>query len=168
MKSEEAFVGPDTGSYRSGESSTDSTSLSDLYLADETAWLDQMAQLVSERRYRELDCDHLSEFLTDMAKRDRREVLSRLEVLLVHLLKWGHQVKHRSRSWRSSIEEQRARLADLFESETLRKYGEDALNKAYERAIKLASIETGLAASDFPQACPWTLQEAIGQDPENM
>ncbi|MGZ3390191.1 MAG: DUF29 family protein, partial [Isosphaeraceae bacterium] len=63
----------------------------DLYNKDETAWLDVMARLIAERRFGELDYEHLHEFLTDMARRDRREVLSRLKRLLLHLLKWEHQ-----------------------------------------------------------------------------
>lgn len=62
-----------------------------LYETDETAWLEQMSKLISERRYGELDYEHLSEYLLDMAKRDRREVLHRLTTLLAHLVKWGHQ-----------------------------------------------------------------------------
>ena len=54
----------------------------DLYTRDETAWLDVMARLIAERRFGELDYEHLHEFLTDMARRDRREVLSRLTTLL--------------------------------------------------------------------------------------
>ena len=67
-----------------------------LYEADETAWLDRMAELIRERRYEELDYSHLQEYLTDMANRDRREVESRLRVLLSHLLKW--QVRRKSLS----------------------------------------------------------------------
>ena len=40
-----------------------------------------MARLIAERRFGELDYEHLHEFLTDMARRDRREVLSRLKTL---------------------------------------------------------------------------------------
>jgi len=49
--------------------------LARLYEADETAWLEQMSKLVGQRRYGELDYKHLSEYLLDMAKRDRREVV---------------------------------------------------------------------------------------------
>ncbi len=123
-----------------------------------------MASLASERRFDQIDYDNLSEFLSDMARRDRREVLSRLATLLMHLLKWKHQPDHQSSSWRRTIEEQRLELQDLFESGTLRNYGEEVLAKAYERAVKLAAIETGLSESTFPQVCPFTLQEALQKD----
>ena len=67
--------------------STESLPLSALYESDETAWLELMASHAEAGRYEELDLPNLSEFLSSMAKRDRREVLSRLVVLLAHLLK---------------------------------------------------------------------------------
>ena len=39
-----------------------------LYEADETAWLEAMAELAGEGRVAELDLPHLAEFLADMAK----------------------------------------------------------------------------------------------------
>src|SRR5262249_59029240 len=84
--------------------------LSRLYEADETGWLEQMSKLISERRYEELDYKHLGEYLLDMAKRDRREVLHRLTTLLTHLLKWEHQPRKRSRSWELTIRRERREL----------------------------------------------------------
>jgi hypothetical protein len=135
-----------------------------LYETDETAWLELMAGLARERRAAEIDWDHLSEFLSDMARNDRRKVLSRLERLLEHLLKWRYQPERRSRSWERTIIEQRRRLADLFESGTLRNYGEEALAKAYEGAIILASVATGLSVERFPRDCPYSLEDALTID----
>ena len=93
-----------------------------LYHEDETAWLEVMAQLVAERRFGEFDCEHLSEYLSDMARRDRREVYSRMVVLLTHLLKWDFQPERRSGSWRGTILAQRRELRLLLESGVLRNH----------------------------------------------
>src|SRR3954469_11911600 len=90
-----------------------------LYLADETAWLERTAQLIAEGKWDEIDRDNLSEYLTDMAIRDRREVMSRLVVLLAHLLKWDHQAEMRTGSWQATIKLQRLELRQLLESGTL-------------------------------------------------
>ncbi len=37
------------------------------------------------------------------AKADKRELLSRLKVLLMHLLKWQFQADKRSKSWKMTI-----------------------------------------------------------------
>src|SRR5947209_14789070 len=94
--------------------------LSRLYWEDETAWLERTAQLVKERRFDEIDDRNLSEYLNDMASRDKREVLSRLKILLAHRLKWDYQPRKRSRSWELTIIEQRDELEDILESKTLR------------------------------------------------
>ena len=89
------------------------TALAQLYEADETAWLEAMADLIQQGRWGDLDYPHLEEYLSDMARRDRREVESRLTTLLAHVLKWVHQPDHRSRSWRGTIVEQRQELEEL-------------------------------------------------------
>ena len=164
VKSSGSLIGSYSELYPSGVSQTPRNPNGDLYTRDETAWLEKMARLIAERRFGELDYEHLHEFLTDMAKRDRREVSSRLRTLLSHLLKWEHQPDHRSNSWVKTIEEQRLELRDLLESGTLRNHAQDVLAKAYERAVKLASIETDLSESTFPQACPLTLEDILEKD----
>ena len=81
---------------------TESLPFSVLYESDETAWLEQMANLAAAGRSTELDLINLSEFLAAMAKRDRREVLSRLILLLAHALKWEYQPERRTGSWHAS------------------------------------------------------------------
>ena len=124
--------------------------LSVLYERDETAWLEAMSALAASRRYAEMDYIHLSEYLADMAKRDRREVFSRLVVLLAHLLKWSHQPEHRSGSWRGTIREQRRELRQLLESGTLRNHAEAVLEEAYAEARRQAADETELSLDVFP------------------
>ncbi len=137
------------------------TPLSALYHEDETAWLEATSRLLAERRYDDLDIPHLSEFLSDMARRDKREVLSRLAVLLAHLLKWEHQPEQRSNSWRATIAAQRQELQDLLESQTLFAYANDVLAKAYRRAVQQASLETGLSEDAFPAECPFLLDAVL-------
>jgi hypothetical protein len=137
------------------------TKLSRLYEIDETAWLEQMSQLVHERRYGQLDYKNLGEFLADMAKRDKREVSNRLRTLLVHLLKWEHQPRKRSRSWEGTILTQRYELQALLESRTLKNYAREILAAVYPRAVKQAAKETGLAEDRFPEVCPHTLEDMV-------
>ena len=129
---------------------TASEALAALYLRDETAWLEAMAELIAAREYSELDYDNLREYLTDMAIRDRREVWSRLVVLIAHHLKWEFQPNSRSDSWRRTIKEQRRELTMILESGVLRKHAETVLASAYHAAVEDAADETGLPLSAFP------------------
>jgi hypothetical protein len=141
---------------------TRAESLRALYERDETAWLEAVAGLVAARQFGEIDADLLSEYLADMARRDKREVLSRLTVLLAHLLKWDRQPDRRSGGWQATIDHQRAELADLLESGTLRRYAEEVLPRAYERGRHQAALEAGLAADAFPADCPFSLDQVLG------
>ncbi len=132
------------------------------YAADETAWLEQTADLVRVGRFCEIDPGTLAEYLTDMAKRDRREVFSRLVVLLAHLLKWEHQPERRGGSWRGTIREQRRELRQLLESDTLGNHAAAVLADAYAEARGQAADEAELDVSVFPVDNPWNLDEALG------
>src|SRR5437660_12099189 len=87
--------------------------LAALFIEDETAWLEAMAALVRHRDLASLDLENLGEYLSDMALRDRREVKSRLVIMLAHLLKWEFQPEKLSRSWRTTALAQRQELVDL-------------------------------------------------------
>ncbi len=137
--------------------------LSLLYERDETAWLEVMSALVAQGRLAELDQHNLSEYLSDMAKRDRREVFSRLVVLMAHLLKWEYQPDKRTGSWRATIEFQRMELADMLESATLRNHAIAVLDKAYINAVRQAIAETSLPESAFPTESPYTLEAVLSK-----
>ena len=128
---------------------------------DETGWLDQTVEAIHAGRFQELDYPQLAEYLNDMAARDRREVESRLAVLLCHLLKWFGQPDKRSRSWQSTIEEQRYELELILRSGTLRRHALAELVQVYEAARKRAAIEAGLAMSVFPLECPYTVEQLL-------
>lgn len=134
-----------------------------LYEQDETAWLEAMAALASEGRYGEMDFPNLSEYLTDMSKRDRREVFNRLIVLLVHLLKWEHQPDQRSGSWRATVREQRRPLRQLLESGTLRNHVAAVLMDAFAEARLQAADESEVDVTVFPTVNPWSLDEILDQ-----
>ncbi len=138
--------------------------LVDLYEEDETAWLEQMAALIDQQRFAELDFSNLREFLLDMSRRDKREVLSRLTLLLTHRLKWEHQPGKRSASWESTIAVQRREILQLLESGVLlRNYAEQVLEKAYQQAVEQAAIECGLEESAFPIANSRSLEHWLAK-----
>lgn len=136
-------------------------SLPFLFEHDETAWLEVMADLARDGRAADLDLPHLAEYLLDMARRDRREVESRLVVLLVRLLKWDHQPEQRSRSWRATVIEQRQELNRLAGRGVLRNHAEAVLAEVYPEAVERAVAETGLPPGRCPGECPYTLDRLL-------
>lgn len=135
--------------------------LAALHAADETAWLEQTAALVRAGRFDQIDPGTLAEYLEDMSRRDRREVFSRLVVLLAHLLKWDRQPAGRGASWRATVREQRREFRQLLESGTLRAHATAVHADAYAEAREQAADETGLPADQFAADCPWDLDAAL-------
>ncbi len=138
--------------------------LTDLYEADETAWLDAMAELIRIGRATDLDYPHLAEYLEDMAKRDRREVSSRLRILLIHVLKGTYQKEMRTPSWETTVLDQQAELEPDMEGGVLRKHAEESLAAIYQKVVKQATKETKLPAETFPPECPWTLEQLLSAE----
>lgn len=125
-------------------------------------WTQEQCQLLRAGRFDEVDVEHLIEEIESMGARERRELKSRLIVLLQHLLKWRFQPSHRGRSWRLTIKDQRRMIPDHLRDNPSLKSGLDTLlAEAYILARGKASDETDIPESGFPEACPWTLQEVL-------
>lgn len=137
----------------------------DLYEADEHAWLLRQIAALQAGHPHELDAPNLVEFLESMARRDVRELRSRLARLLQHMLKFTVQPGRASRSWAKTVLHQQAELRDIVEQASLRQEALHRLESAYELARRYAAIETGLPATAFPANNPWTLDEALHWTP---
>ncbi|MBB1127128.1 DUF29 domain-containing protein, partial [Thiospirillum jenense] len=130
-------------------------------------------------RFAELDIEHLLEELSDMSKSDRRELHSRLLVLIAHLLKWQFQYQtladrwreFKGDSWRATIIEQRNQIADLFQqSPGLKPLINEVIAGSYSTAVKLAHKETRLPLTTFPDTCPYSAAQLLDDDfyPDNI
>jgi Domain of unknown function DUF29 len=75
------------------------------YEEDFFAWTQEQAELLRAREQRGLDWDNLAEEIDSMGRRERRELESRLRLILHHLLKWQAQPGLRGRSWQSTLRE---------------------------------------------------------------
>jgi hypothetical protein len=129
------------------------------------AWTQRQANLLRDEEFEELDLPNLIEELEAMARRERRELISRLIVLLSHLLKWQVQGDLRSRSWRNTIRTQRLEITLLLaDSPSLRTLLEELVASAYPHARDTAIKETGLLRPPFPESCPYTPEQILDDD----
>ncbi len=135
------------------------------YEQDFYSWLMYNAQLLKEKRFTELDIENIAEELESMGKRDKRELLSRLTVLLAHLLKWQFQPVRRSKSWERTIDEQREQIyLILSDSPSLKYQLENEIAHAYNLAVKSAAKETGLKKTIFPETCPFAWEQILDEN----
>ena len=141
--------------------------MSDLYERDFYAWANEQAALLRAGRLSAADIDHIAEEIESMGRSEKRELTSRLAVLLAHLLKWQAQPERRGRSWALTIREQRDEVADvLADNPSLRTYLDAIMASAYRKALLAAQRETGLPLAAFPAACPWSFDAAMQDTPE--
>jgi hypothetical protein len=130
-----------------------------LYDTDFYRWTQTMTAALRQGRWQELDPDNLAEEIESLGRSDKRALKHRLELLLMHLLKWHYQPEKRSNSWQATIVEQRLRIIDLLnDSPSLKPYLEAEYANGYINACKLAAAETGLNATVFPDQCPFDLK----------
>ncbi len=129
------------------------------------SWTQEQASLLRQGRLGELDSANLMEEIEDMGRSERRELINRLAVLLAHLLKWQYQPERRSNSWKSTIKEQRRKVARVLRlNPGLKPDMADSLEDAYGDSVLIAARETGLDENAFPAECPWTVPQALDNE----
>lgn len=135
------------------------------YDQDLYTWALQQAALLRERKFDQVDWEHIIEEVEDMSKSEKRALQSFLETLLMHLLKWKYQPAYQGRSWKFTIIEQRQRIVGhLKENPGLKSKLPDVIESAYRYAISGAVRETGLAPEVFPETCPWDYEQFMDND----
>ncbi|MEL7035425.1 MAG: DUF29 domain-containing protein [Cyanobacteria bacterium J06592_8] len=133
-----------------------------LYEQDFSLWIQQTVQHLKESHFNEVDIENLIEEVESIGRREKRELKSRLIILLMHLLKWQYQPEKRSENWRSTITEQRIYLEGLLEdSPSLKSLTLEVFEACYQKARLKASEETGIKLNFFPKESPFTLEETF-------
>jgi hypothetical protein len=139
--------------------------LTNLYETDYLAWVELTVSKLRSQDLAAIDWENLIDEIADMGKSARNSLKSNLRVILLHLLKWEFQPSDRIRSWQSSIIEHRLRIEDAFaESPSLKRYFTEVFDLAYAGAVQLASSETGIPKSTFPNKCPYTQAQVLDSD----
>ena len=136
--------------------------MSETYQTDFYAWAMEQAALLRAGRLSSADIPNIAEEIESMGRAERRELVNRLAILLLHLLQWRFQPGFRSPSWSSTIREQRIRLrSHLKDNPSLKAKVDEALAEAYELAVIGAARETGLPESDFPESSPFRYDQVV-------
>jgi hypothetical protein len=143
------------------------TNMQATYQGDVVAWANQQAAFLRARNFAALDWENLAEEIEDVGKSEKRELMSRMSILLAHLLKWQYQSGRSGTSWERTIKEQRASIKEaLAETPSLVGSLSDPVwqRRAWGDAIAKAFKETGIAEDIFPENCPWTMEQVLAPD----
>lgn len=137
-----------------------------LYETDFYAWTQHQAALLRAEEIETLDLANLAEEIESMGISQRKEITSRLIVLIMHLLKWQYQPaphgRTQPRSWLNTITTQRQEIElVLRDSPSLRRQLPEHIAYAYPRARTRAHQETRIALKIFPETCPYTEDQIL-------
>ena len=136
-----------------------------LYERDYYGWANEQAALLRAGNLGAADIGNIAEEIESMGKGEKRELVNRLAVLLLHLLKWQFQPGKRSKSWQITIRAQRTHIArHLAENPSLKAQLGQAMLEAYSDATLEAERETDLPDTAFPATCPYSFEVAMQSD----
>ena len=150
--------------------------LTTLYDGDFNCWIEQTIQQLKDRQFEALDIEHLIEELEDLGKSEKRALESNLMVLLAHLLKLKIQCEvpdTMTGSWYDSVNEHRQRVQkSLQDLPSLKSHLATAISSAYPDARRLAIKQSKKAKfgvrlsleSDYPNACPFSVEQILDDD----
>ena len=135
-----------------------------LYDRDFYAWSRQQAELLRAGKLAEADIEHIAEEIDSMGRTEKRELISRLTVLLLHLLKWRYQPGKRGPSWEASIANQREDIADhLDDNPSLKPLLPQALASAYRKAPLGGRRGDRAAGIDLPRGLSVDGRAGVGR-----
>lgn len=144
------------------------------YDTDFLAWTIAQADALRARDMMRIDWDNLIEEIESLGKSQRKELMSRLTIILVHLLKYQHGVDPRPRiGWRNTIVAQRVDLLDLLqENPSLKREVESVLESKYpvSRLQALGQLEEhepdrmAHYSSVLPESLPYSPKQALDLD----
>jgi hypothetical protein len=136
-----------------------------LYDQDFYAWANEQAALLRSGNLSAADIGNIAEEIESMGRSEKRELVNRLTVLLLHLLKWQFQPSHRGVSWEATIEVQRRDLTDhLKDNPSLKSSLPEITGRAYGNARIEAAAETRLGRKTFPESCPWSFDQIMDEE----
>jgi hypothetical protein len=133
-----------------------------LYERDFYTWANEQAALLRAGALDRADIDNIAEEIESMGRSEKRQLESRLTVLLTHILKWQYQPARRGKSWLRTIEQQRRRLTrHLGENPGLKSQFDSAILAAYDDARFQTEKETDLDIASFPLNCPYSFDQLM-------
>ena len=136
-----------------------------LYERDFSLWIDQQVELLRARKFEQIDLENIIEEIECMGGNLRRELRSRIENIIMHLLKCQYQPEHKSGSWLGTLREQRSCIGELLEDNpSLKRLVNGAVSKRYGTAVARAADETGLERKAFPAKCPYSADDVLDPD----
>jgi hypothetical protein len=155
---ESAFLSPGQGDVegRAGRS---------LYESDFYRWIQHTSTALKAKDFDQVDWDNLIEEIESMGRGERKELKSRLIVLIEHLLKllyWDAEKAWSGLGWRSTVIEQRRQIQlTLEDSPSLRSALLEMCPDAYQQAREDVLLKSQLSEAAIPSEPPYAFSDLL-------
>ena len=115
-----------------------------------------------------LDWTHLAEEVESLGSRERREIASRIEQILVHLLKLRHSpANDPRRGWEETVDRERSEIAEILsDSPSLHQETGPAVTRRWPAARRRAAraLAEEVDEGTLPRDCPFTVEQIMDAD----
>lgn len=139
-----------------------------LYDQDFYLWIQTTIQHLQERNLEQLDIENLIEEIDSMGRSEKKELKTRLVVLIEHLLKlqyWIEEKDDNAGGWRNTVVEQRRQITyTLADSPSLKAILNDVFLPCYQDAKKDTINKYQLPSNLFPEEPPFSLDQVLNTD----
>ena len=139
-----------------------------LYEQDFYLWIQTTLAILRERKLEQLDIENLIEEIDSMGRSEKKELKTRLVILIEHLLKlqyWIEEKDDNARGWRNTVVEQRRQIAyTLADSPSLKAILNDVFLPCYQDARKDTINKYQLSSNLFPEEPPFSLAQVLNAD----
>ncbi|WP_414563032.1 MULTISPECIES: DUF29 domain-containing protein [unclassified Anabaena] len=139
-----------------------------LYEQDFYLWIQTTVKFLKERNLEQLDIDNLLEEIDSMGRSEKKELKTRLIVLIEHLLKlqfWILEKDDNARGWRTTVVEQRRQiLYILADSPSLKSILNNLFIDCYTDGRKDTIRKHQLSSELFPEQPPFSLEQVLNED----
>jgi hypothetical protein len=139
--------------------------LSKEYEQDFYLWIQTTVKLLKDGKLDQLDMENLIEEIDSMGRSEKKELKTRLIVLIEHLLKlqyWTEEKDYNNRGWRNTVVEQRRQIAYILaDSPSLKSVLNDVFLDCYTDAKNDTIRKYQLPLNLFPQESPFSLIDVL-------
>ena len=139
-----------------------------LYERDFYAWIQTTVKILKQRKLDQLDITNLIEEIDSMGRSEKKELKTRLIVLIEHLLKlkyWTEEKNYNARGWRNTVVEQRRQITyTLEDSPSLKPILKDIFLDCYRDARHDTLRKYQLPSKLFPDESPFSLFDVLDDD----
>jgi hypothetical protein len=139
-----------------------------LYEQDFYLWIQTTLAILRERKLEQLDIENLIEEIDSMGRSEKKELKTRLVILIEQLLKlqyWTEEKDYNARDWRNIVVEQRRQIAyTLADSPSLKGILNDVFLDCYTDARNDIINKYQLPSTLFPEQPSFSLIQLLNAD----